>query len=90
MEKNISDNESDTATSKIGEATNRDWEEGAQEIYTHDDGGREVQHATEDTFLQMILNSEGDGTYFFTSWEPGRHDQFYFLVTTAMADYAAE
>jgi len=66
--KYTSDNESDTNPSKIGEATNRDGEEGAQEIYTHDDGRGEVQHASEDNFLQMILNSTGDGTSLFTSW----------------------
>ena len=87
--KNTSDNESNTAPSKIGEATNRDGEKGAQEVYTHDNGGGEVHHAKEDTFLQMILNSVGDGTSFFTSWGPGHHGQFYFLTTTALADCGA-
>jgi len=65
--KNTSDNESNTAPTKTGEATNRDGEDGAQDIYTHDDGGGKVHHATEDNFLQMILNSAVDGTSLFTS-----------------------
>jgi len=65
--KSISDNESDTSTTKIGEETNSDGEDGAQEISTHDDGGGELHHEIEDNFLQMILTSAGDGTSLFTS-----------------------
>jgi len=38
----------------------------------------------------MILTSAGDGISLFTSWEPGRHGQFYFLTTTALTDRAVE
>jgi len=56
---------------------------------THDDGGRELLHVTEDTFLQTMITSAGYITSLFTSWKYGRHDQF-FLNKTALADRATE
>ena len=46
--------------------------------------------ATLETILQMLTISAGDGSSLFTSWEPGRVGQFYFMTTSELEDRAAE
>jgi len=43
-----------------------------------------------DNFLAMLANSAGKGASLFTSWEPGRQDQFYFSITRILAQQAEE
>ena len=38
-----------------------------------------------DNFLAMLANSAGNGASLFTSWEPGRQGQFYFMTTIILA-----
>ena len=38
----------------------------------------------------MLLNFAEEGDPIFTSWEPGRHGQYYFMTTKDLATRAAE
>ena len=44
----------------------------------------------DDTFLEMISSSAGDGKSLFNSCEPGRQGQFYFLTTKKLENTAME
>ena len=46
--------------------------------------------ASPETLLEMLTISGGDGSSLFTSWEPGRVGQFYFITTSVLEDRAAE
>ena len=46
--------------------------------------------ASPETLLEMLTISAGDGSSLFTSWEPGRLGQFYFMTTSALEDRAAD
>jgi len=40
--------------------------------------------------LLILLNSAEEGYSLFTSWEPGRHGQYYFMTTKALATRAVD
>ena len=69
-----------TANMEEGEI-NEEGEANYLENYIEEGDGGKIFHPGEDTLLQQLLTSAGDGTSLFTSWEPGRQGQFYFLTT---------
>ena len=44
----------------------------------------------EDDFSNMLLYSAGEGGSLFSSWEPGRQEQYYFLTIKSRAKRAEE
>ena len=44
----------------------------------------------EDDFLNMLLHSASEGESLFSSWEPRRQEQYYFLTTKSRAKRAEE
>ena len=86
----------DNISDAVDPANNMDGED---EIITNCEVGDEIKDIpeiseqdnyfeTEDTFLDMISSSAGDGTSLFTSCEPGRYGQFYILTTKTLEDRA--
>lgn len=77
-----------TATMEKEDNTNRN--EGNRQKYDAAVEREGILRTGGETLLQMLAISAGDGTSLFTSWEPGRLGQYYFLTTKTLADRASE
>jgi len=68
----------DTTDSQGNGGNNAGGDEGDDDI-SNPDGGEDtiLDSMTEKTFLQMLLNSAEEGDSLFTSWESGRHGQYF-------------
>jgi len=84
----ISDDVDAPTNMEVGDETTKDGEVRAEADETQDASEQETYYETEDTFLEMISSSAGDGTSLFTSCEPGRYGQF--LTKKLLEDSATE
>jgi len=89
-DKNIQELEESNSNITEESVSTGDADEDDDAAVIDDDCEGKIHYTTEDNLLHMILTSAGDGTSLFTSWEPGRQGQFYFLTTTSLADRAAK
>jgi len=71
-------------------ATENIRDENAEIQDTDGDGNEAPNYETPDTLLQMLAISAEDACSLFTSWEPGRMGQLYFLTTADLEDRAKE
>lgn len=84
----LQSNSSNDDSSEKSDAENKNNEgspDTPQDEVSIDEKGGDGDFSTmvEETSIQMLINSAGEGEYLFISWEPGRRDQFYFLTTKA-------